>query len=83
MISLCISGVKGLVMDANGSAMANVSLVVVGREFVPFRSWASGQYFRILRPGTYQIQVLFDFTLFSGMEFPTLTNWTSSFHSKG
>ena len=57
MIILCISGVKGLVMDANGSAMANVSLVIVGRELVPFRSWASGQYFRILRPGTYQIQV--------------------------
>ena len=66
-------------MDANGSAMVNVSLVIVGREFVPFRSWASGQYFRILRPGTYQIQVLFDFTLFSRMEFPTHINWTSSF----
>ena len=55
-----LSGVKGLVVDVNDNALADVTLVIVGREFVPFRSSASGAYFRLLLPGTYQIQVQYN-----------------------
>ena len=53
-----ISGVKGFILDENNNTLADITLVIVEREFAKFRSSASGTYFRPLLPGTYQIQVV-------------------------
>lgn len=49
-------GVKGFILDENNNTLADITLVIVEREFAKFRSSASGTYFRPLLPGTYQIQ---------------------------
>ena len=55
---LCfIAVVKGLVLDSNNNIVTNASLAIVGREFARFQSNSDGAYFRLLMPGTYQIQV--------------------------
>ena len=57
-VRICfISGVKGLVLDTNNNTVTNATLTIAGREFAKFRSNSDGAYFRLVMPGTYQIQV--------------------------
>ena len=44
-------------LDTNNNTLTNVALTIVGREFAKFRSNSDGAFFRLLMPGTYQIQV--------------------------
>lgn len=53
-------GVKGLVTDESNQTIQGVKLCIQGRESVPFMSRYNGEYFRILMPGTYIIQVISD-----------------------
>lgn len=50
-------GVKGIVTDENNNKLAGAQLTIQGREFVPFHTRPNGEYFRILMPGEYTIQV--------------------------
>ena len=56
-----IPGVKGLILDTNNNPVVDASLTIVGREFAKFRSNSDGAYFRLLMPGTYQIEVSYAF----------------------
>ncbi|XP_071487698.1 carboxypeptidase D-like [Diadema antillarum] len=49
-------GVKGIVMTEDGTPIASADVTVVGRD-VTFRTTADGEYWRILLPGSYEVQV--------------------------
>ena len=49
-------GVKGLVTDVNGNVVPNAVLKIVGRE-ITFKSSKRGEFWRILMPGVYTIEV--------------------------
>lgn len=49
-------GVKGLVTDNFGQPLADVEIVVEEVQDKPIRSTFRGEYWRLLTPGTYQIQ---------------------------
>ncbi|XP_056019637.1 carboxypeptidase D-like isoform X2 [Ostrea edulis] len=51
------SGVKGIIYDEEGKIVPAATLKIKGRELVYFRSSKNGEYWRILLPGTYTIQV--------------------------
>ncbi|CAG2117954.1 unnamed protein product, partial [Medioppia subpectinata] len=50
-------GVKGLVRDHNETPVANAEIRIVGRDVV-FRSTNRGEYWRLLLPGDYVIEVV-------------------------
>lgn len=51
-------GVKGQVMDRNGNPIPNVIVEAKGRPHVcPYRTNEHGEYFLLLLPGTYVINV--------------------------
>lgn len=50
------TGTKGLVTDALGRPLADVEITVEGIEDKPIRTTFRGEYWRLLTPGTYQIQ---------------------------
>ena len=52
-----ILGVKGYVKFSNGTVIDGAVLTIVGREEAPFRSKHGGQYFRLLIPGNYTLNV--------------------------
>ncbi|XP_072180694.1 carboxypeptidase M-like [Diadema setosum] len=49
-------GVKGIVMTEEGTPIASADVTVVGRD-VTFRTTVDGEYWRILLPGSYEVQV--------------------------
>lgn len=49
-------GVRGLVLDLSGSAVNNAKVKIKGREF-SFRVSSRGEFWRILLPGNYTLQV--------------------------
>lgn len=51
------SGVKGIIYDQDGKVVPSATLKIKGRELVSFRSSKYGEYWRILLPGTYTLQV--------------------------
>lgn len=51
-------GVKGLVMDMNRNPIADAEILIEGLENKPIRSTVRGEYWRLLEPGKYNIQVL-------------------------
>ncbi|CAM9875048.1 unnamed protein product [Lampetra fluviatilis] len=52
-------GVKGRVLDSNGNGVANAQVHVVGRaNILPFNTTADGEYYRLLLPGQYTLQVI-------------------------
>lgn len=50
-------GVKGLIYDQEGKVVPSATLKIKGRDLVSFRSSKYGEYWRILLPGTYTLQV--------------------------
>nr|QDC23058.1 carboxypeptidase A-like protein isoform S1 [Cupiennius salei]QDC23059.1 carboxypeptidase A-like protein isoform S2 [Cupiennius salei] len=52
-------GVWGVVSDSNNNPLNNVSIKVAGRQFGS-RTTHRGEYWRILRPGTYTLQAFAD-----------------------
>ena len=56
LIISIILGVRGLVKDASGSPLSGVQVTIVGRDH-PRETTDMGEYWRILLPGTYKIQV--------------------------
>ncbi|XP_067866654.1 carboxypeptidase D-like [Heterodontus francisci] len=51
-------GIKGQVLDENGTPIDNAQIQVEGREnIIPFTSTQNGEYYRILLPGNYRIKV--------------------------
>lgn len=52
-------GVRGMVTDANGVSVPGVLLRIKGRK-IPFRASSRGEFWRILLPGSYVLQVLAD-----------------------
>lgn len=52
-------GVQGFVMDSNGAPIERASLKVKGRD-VGFQSTRYGEYWRILLPGVYKLEVFAD-----------------------
>ena len=51
------AGVKGLVLDIDMAPVPGAILVIKGREVVKFRSTSKGEFWRLLMPGTYEIEV--------------------------
>ncbi|XP_061162829.1 carboxypeptidase D-like [Saccostrea echinata] len=51
------SGVKGIIYDEEGKVVPAATLKIKGRELVSFRSSNYGEYWRILLPGTYVLQI--------------------------
>lgn len=49
-------GVRGFVTDGNGRPLENVAMKVKGRD-APFQTTKHGEYWRILLPGYYRIEV--------------------------
>lgn len=54
-ISEASRGVKGLILDNSGAPVTNARLKVKGRE-LSFRSSNRGEFWRILRPGSYTLR---------------------------
>ncbi|XP_072530227.1 carboxypeptidase M isoform X2 [Salminus brasiliensis] len=53
-----LEGLKGQVLDSNGSPVQNASVEVQGRRnLCPFMTDRNGEYFRLLLPGNYTITV--------------------------
>ncbi|XP_052235501.1 carboxypeptidase M-like [Dreissena polymorpha] len=50
-------GVKGYIRDQNNNPLNGAVLSLKGRAFPTFRSKHGGQYFRLLMPGTYTLNV--------------------------
>ncbi|XP_052273935.1 carboxypeptidase M-like isoform X3 [Dreissena polymorpha] len=50
-------GVKGYIRDKNNNSLDGAVLSIKGREFPRFRSKHGGQYFRLLMPGEYTLNV--------------------------
>ena len=44
---------KGIVSDANNNTVAGASVMVEGRETVPFLTSLHGEYWKLLLPGSY------------------------------
>ncbi|WAR19498.1 CBPM-like protein [Mya arenaria] len=55
-------GVKGYILDENNNAIDGAELTISGREGVPFMSKHGGQYFRLLMPGSYTLNVHYNNT---------------------
>ncbi|XP_060559803.1 carboxypeptidase M-like isoform X1 [Ruditapes philippinarum] len=53
-------GVKGVLVDENNNAIVGAKLTIQGRESVPFHTKANGEYFRLLMPGSYTIDVTYN-----------------------
>jgi carboxypeptidase M len=53
------TGVKGLLTDASGNGIPGAKLKVKGREF-SFRGSQRGEFWRILLPGSYELEALAD-----------------------
>ena len=51
------AGVKGVARDVSGSPLDGVSISVIGRDDHDVRTTQHGDYWRLLLPGSYQIQV--------------------------
>lgn len=49
-------GVRGFVTDGNGRPLENVAMKIKGRD-APFQTTKHGEYWRILLPGYYRIEV--------------------------
>jgi len=49
-------GVRGIVTDMNGISIGGATLKIKGRK-IPFKSSTRGEFWRILLPGNYVIQV--------------------------
>ncbi|MCI4388985.1 hypothetical protein PGIGA_G00092440 [Pangasianodon gigas] len=53
-------GVKGQVLDSNGTPVQNASVEVQGRRnLCPFKTDRNGEYYRLLLPGSYTITVTY------------------------
>lgn len=50
-------GVKGVIKDEDGEPVEGLKLSIMGREKVPFWTKKYGEYFRLLMPGLYTLQV--------------------------
>lgn len=74
-------GVQGFVFDINGNPIERASLKVKGRD-VGFQTTRHGEFWRILLPGVYKLEVFADGYLPREMDFmvveqhPTLLNIT-------
>lgn len=51
-------GAKGLVKDVNGYPIHDAEILVQGLEQKPIRTTNRGEYWRVLRPGTYNMQAV-------------------------
>lgn len=51
-------GVRGFVTDRSGRPLENVAIKVKGRD-APFQTTKHGEFWRILLPGYYRIEVFF------------------------
>ena len=49
-------GVRGFVLDANGRPLENVAMKIKGRD-APFQTTKHGEFWRLLLPGYYRIEV--------------------------
>jgi len=54
---LIFLGVKGLVLDPNGTVVPGAEMRIKGREQMTFKSSEYGEYWRLLLPGVHTIQV--------------------------
>lgn len=52
------TGVKGLVKVTNGYPLPGAEIIVRGLDAKPIRTTDRGEYWRLLVPGTYQIQAV-------------------------
>ncbi|KAL5016709.1 hypothetical protein ScPMuIL_006298 [Solemya velum] len=50
-------GVKGVIIDASGRGIEGAKLTIQSREVVPFKSSHDGEFWRLLLPGQYTLQV--------------------------
>jgi hypothetical protein len=53
-----------VLVDENNNAIVGAQLTIRGRESVPFHTKANGEYFRLLMPGSYTIDVSIFITIF-------------------
>jgi carboxypeptidase M len=53
-------GVRGFVVDQAGRPLENVAMKIKGRD-APFQTTKHGEFWRILLPGYYRIEVIFLF----------------------
>lgn len=49
-------GIRGVVKDELGTPVANATLQILGRD-VPFRTTSNGEFWKILLPHVYLLQV--------------------------
>lgn len=74
-------GIQGFVYDSNGNAVEHASLKVKGRD-IGFRTTRYGEFWRILLPGMYKLEVFADGFVPREVDFmvveqhPTLLNVT-------
>ncbi|XP_045164461.2 carboxypeptidase D-like [Mercenaria mercenaria] len=59
-------GVKGVLRDENNNYIVGAELTIQGRESVPFHTKANGEFYRILMPGQYRIDVSYNDATTSG-----------------
>ena len=57
LTSLYFLGVKGIVTNENGDAIANVKVMVADREVHPMLTSSTGEFFRLLLPGDHVLIV--------------------------
>lgn len=57
-IKMVHQGIKGLVTDHNGYPLPDMEVLVEGLETKPVRTTRRGEFWRLLLPGTYNIQVV-------------------------
>lgn len=51
-------GIKGTVTDNNGYPLSDMKILVHGLESKPIRTTSRGEYWRLLLPGEYTVQVV-------------------------
>lgn len=51
-------GIKGIVTDHNGYPLADMEVLVEHLESKPVRTTKRGEYWRLLLPGVYKVQVV-------------------------
>lgn len=53
-----VASLQGLVQDVNGYPIRGAEVLVQGLEQKPIRTTERGEYWRLLEPGTYNVQVI-------------------------
>lgn len=65
-------GARGFVMDENGNPIDKASLKIKGRD-VGFQTTKYGEFWRILMPGMYKLEVINNFLFITAIIFWTIS----------